>query len=341
MIATVRKFYIIIREVHMANTSGSQQLAMHYYEMGRYETAENLFAELIAAEPQNPRFLYFFARCLMLQNKESEKVEEIYKSLLIDTQYGFGSNIELAEFYIAKITQDYRKEVTEITRSSIFPRFELTSLKRKTRYLLSEKVLPLIDQAANLKPNSCIVLATYSRYYTASRHFRKAKSFLKKAKEIDHQNSRVILSEINLISRQGGNYNQTLTISNILDSNMTEFKKLIDITLAYDSAKKYKKAFKYAKQVYLMSPTDQTAIYLLKRLEYLCQPINLVLLFIYNKKIYWTILAVLMVTTILFLLTHFSLLMVLEIVCMIYLIGGRACLVNINQKLNRIREEKS
>lgn len=324
----------------MANSSGNPQieLAIHYYEMGRYETAEGLFSDLIANEPQNPRFLYYFARCLMLQNKENEKVEEIYRFLLVDAQYGFGSNIELAEFYYAHIIQEYRANIIKTLKSSRVPFVDQLLILKKTRIELEKKVLPLIDESARLNPNNCIVYATYSKYYSACRRFKKAKMFLAKAKEIDHQNSRVIQAEIALAARNKKNSDEAETVSNILNSNMTEFRKLIMISLAYNSTKNYKKAYEYAKQAYLMSPADKNAITLLKQFEYLCRPINLFFTFIYKRKIYLSSFAVLLAVLIAYVGTELIFLNIPLIILLIYIIGYRLYLANVSQKLNKMKK---
>lgn len=327
----------------MDNFMSNQQLkiAMHYLEMGRYETAENMFAELIAADPQNSCYLYYYARSIMLQNKETDKVEDIYKSLLVDVHYSFAANIELAEFYIAKIMQEYRKEIIRTLSSSRIPFVEQIAAVKNTRAMLEKKVLPLITEAARLKPDNCAVYAAYSRYYSAGRHFRKSKDFLAKAKEIDYQNPRVIQAESSLITRNGSKSNDTLTVSNILDSNISEYGKLIQISVSYHKAKKYKKAFEYAKQAYLISPADKTAITLLKQSEYLCKPIHLFFTFIYKKNLYICSLGVLLVILIVYLTTKFIPLILPLIVLLIYLIGFRVYFSNLAKKLNKIKEENS
>ncbi|MDP4121387.1 MAG: hypothetical protein Q8876_10115, partial [Bacillota bacterium] len=176
----------------MANTPIEQQftLAMHYYNMRRYDVAEKYLSDLLAQEPHNNKYLFYYACTLLSQNKDKQRFTEIFESMFADKTYGFISRILLAEHYCDRISIAYRMANLQSTQKggqfNPFLDFIKWRLKMKKRKELRQKVKPLIDDAAGLNPSNILVFTKNAEYFRAYEQYRKAKQFIAKAEQINH-----------------------------------------------------------------------------------------------------------------------------------------------------------
>ena len=209
-----------------------QSEVITYFDMKRYEQAQEAAKDLLSADPNNAFALYMLGNCCYMLDKYSE-----------------------AESYCQDIiTSCLAVDVYEL----------LGKIHRETkRYKSSEE---FFLKSLELDPQNASTLAEYSYLLLICGYTKKANEIRQEALRLDPKNSIVLHFNYYFEHVHGSKKQEEISMEQYIVSSSDEVQKLVKIGTMEFKNIHFKSAKEYFRQAYLLEPTNN---YVLEMLEHL------------------------------------------------------------------------
>ncbi|WP_371378727.1 tetratricopeptide repeat protein [Sporomusa aerivorans] len=208
--------------------------AQHYYAMGRYEKALAKFDQLLSIHPNDNDVLYMRANSLFGLNRYDEAVDCCSQAL------ANGFFAADCHYLLGKIFME------------------------TNRYVEAEEHFL---EALRDNPERADIMATYGYLMLKTGHDKKARRLIENALSIDPSDEVVLQYHFYYHLAKNQRDDQVEALRRYLQTSDSEVRKLIQMGVMEYSSGNYKAARENFRQAYLLDPTDEHILSILKDLE--------------------------------------------------------------------------
>ncbi len=205
--------------------------AIHYINIGRYEKSIEILFDLLSEDPDSGYYLYLAAKCYYCVDNYSEALKYCAESI----EKGYG--IEDCKFLMGQIHSEFKN------------------------YSLSEECYL---EVLRLNSQNAAAFAAYGMLMLKTGHEKKAVKLLDEAMRLDPQNEIVLHYKFMYYLVKDKPKEQLSTLKNYMVYANDEKNKLIKLGIYNMYNQKPKEARENIRQAYLMDPTDNDVLQLLK-----------------------------------------------------------------------------
>lgn len=211
------------------------QEVLHYIQIGRYEQAQDSLVRLIGVDPNNGELLYLMACCCY----GLEKSEDAFLYCSEALKNGFSAedcNSLLGSIYIDL-----------------------------NRYVEAEQCML---EALRLNPQNASLLARYGYLMLKTGHEKKAKKLMEEALRIEPDDEEVLKYNFYYYLAKNKKTEQMEVLHQYFIYSNNEVRKLIHLGLANLFSKNYKSARENFREAFLLDPTNEAILELLRETDY-------------------------------------------------------------------------
>ncbi|WP_459502184.1 tetratricopeptide repeat protein [Bacillus sp. C1] len=235
------------------------QEAQHYYEIGHIETAQQKLETLLSYNPQHAGALYFLGCCYA----DLEQYDEAKELCLSALQHGYNPE----EVY-----------------------YTLGHIYTNTNEL--EKAEQSFLNVLYSDPSNAQAMAKYAFILLKTGHIEKAKQLIQEAVEVNPSDPTVLHYQFILLLAIGTKreIEESLKDNYYVSDNEVNF--LVKLGLHAASRKRYREAYKYYRQAFLLAPNNKELLEILEEAEELIHPIffpNVLVDKVGGPLIFWAI----------------------------------------------------
>lgn len=220
--------------MNSAFESKSKNMALHYIDMGRYESAVNYVKEALSDEPDDGYLHYLLGICYYHLDCYKEAEE----------QYGLAHKYEYDVETLSKMLGHLYTDVGRLEDA-------------ESAYL----------EALHLNPNNADVHASYAYLMGKSGHKQKSDLLIRKARELDPINPTVLRINHLLQLADSNKEEQIRSLERFVYHADTDASVHVQAGLHALYTDKEKQAKEHFRQAYLLDPTSQLLLNILKSLD--------------------------------------------------------------------------
>ncbi|SFJ40327.1 MULTISPECIES: lipopolysaccharide assembly protein LapB [unclassified Bacillus (in: firmicutes)] len=235
------------------------QEALHYYEIGHIETAQQKLEKLLSHNPQHAEGLYFLGCCYA----DLEQYDEAKELCLSALQHGYNPE----EVY-----------------------YTLGHIYTNTNEL--EKAEQSFLNVLYSDPSDAQAMAKYAFILLKTGHIEKAKQLIQEAVEVNPNHPTVRHYQFILLLAIGTKQEIEESLKDNYYVSDNEVNFLVKLGLHAASRKRYREAYKYYRQAFLLAPNNKDLLEILEEAEELIHPIffpNVLIDKIGGPLIFWAI----------------------------------------------------
>ncbi|MBO1581141.1 lipopolysaccharide assembly protein LapB [Bacillus sp. XF8] len=235
------------------------QEALHYYGIGHIETAQQKLETLLSYNPQHAEALYNLGCCYA----DSEQYDEAKELCISALQHGYKPE---EVYYTLGHIYTYTNELEKAEQSFL-------------NVLYSN-------------PSHAQAMAKYAFVFLKTGHIEKAKQFIQKAVEIDPNHPTVLHYQFILLLASGTKQEIEESLKDNYYASNNEVHFLLKLGTHAATRKRYREAYKYYRQAFLLAPNDKELLEILEEAEELIHPIffpNVLVNKVGGPLIFWAI----------------------------------------------------
>lgn len=235
------------------------QESLHYYEIGHIETAQRKLETLLSHNPQHAGALYFLGCCYA----DLEQYDEAKEICLSALQHGYDPE---EVYYTLGHIYTYTNELEKAEQSFL-------------NVLYSD-------------PSNAQAMAKYAYILLKTGHIEKAKQLIKEAVEVNPNHPTVLHYQFILLLAIGTKQEIEESLKDNYYVSDNEVNFLVKLGLHASSKKRYREAYKYYRQAFLLAPNNKDLLEILEEAEELIHPIffpNVLIDKIGGPLIFWAI----------------------------------------------------
>lgn len=212
----------------------------HYFNLQRYETVIALATEALGENPENGSLWYLLGYSHYCLDHYDTAEQQLFEALRLGFDEAIIFNL-LGNLYL--ITERWQK---------------------------SEE---MFLETLRLNPNDAVTHASYALLMKKTGNKKKAKLLIKRALELDPENPQVLRLHYILEGVIKGSKEQILALDQYINSNDSEYAKLIQLGKNAAFRKDVKEAKEHFRQAFLLKPEDENLLKILEEFEIASHPL--------------------------------------------------------------------
>ncbi|MBC6973551.1 tetratricopeptide repeat protein [Bacillus sp. Xin] len=235
------------------------QEAQHYYGIGHIETAQQKLETLLSYNPQHAEALYNLGCCYA----DSEQYDEAKELCILALQHGYKPE---EVYYTLGHIYTYTNELEKAEQSFL-------------NVLYSD-------------PSHAQAMAKYAFILLKTGHIEKAKQLIQKAVEINPNHPTVLHYQFVLLLAIGTKQEIEKSLKDNYYGSNNEVHFLVQLGIHAATRKRYREAYKYYRQAFLLEPNNKELLEILEEAEELIHPIffpNVLVDKVGGPLIFWAI----------------------------------------------------
>jgi tetratricopeptide (TPR) repeat protein len=212
----------------------------HYFNLGRYEAASPLIANLLSKDPENATALFQMAVVFMSRNDFPEARKLCREAL----RYGYD---EITGYHFIGTNYQHEGKYREAEEA----------------FLTGLEIDPLNGE----------LIASYGRLMLAAGEDKKALALLEEARKLDPNSHRVNQFILDYYFAKSDTAKQQEYIRNVMETSSDEVLNLTNVAMYHTLTGEIKEARECYRQAFLLDPEDKNILALLSHYDSLTHPL--------------------------------------------------------------------